>query len=83
MALVNQIPTIFLAALVLLNDHVACCFKVSSVRPTTERMASLSSLPRKSEFAEAFDPILIACRDPRLKGEFEKKLSMVKEKVAE
>merc|ERR1719244_1227905 len=30
-------------------------------------MANLSSLPRQSEFAEAFDPILIACRDPRLK----------------
>jgi len=46
---------------------VSDVYEVSSVRPTTERMASLSSLPRKSEFAEAFDPILIACRDPRLK----------------
>jgi len=42
-------------------------YEVSSVRPLSERMASLSSLPRKSEFAEAFDPLLIACRDPRLK----------------
>jgi len=42
-------------------------YEVSSVRPLTERMAGLSSLPRKSEFAEAFDPLLIACRDPRLK----------------
>jgi len=46
---------------------VSDVYEVSSVRPTTERMTGLSSLPRKSEFAEAFDPILIACRDPRLK----------------
>jgi len=46
---------------------VSDVYEVSSVRPTTERMTGLSSLPRKSEFAEAIDPILTACRDPRLK----------------
>jgi len=46
---------------------VSDVYEVSAVLPTTERMAGLSSLPRKSEFAEAFDPIVIACRDPRLK----------------
>jgi len=46
---------------------VSDVYDVFSVRPTTERMAGVSSLPRKSEFAETFDPIVKAVRDPRLK----------------
>lgn len=47
--------------------NVSNIYEVSAVQPKTERMSGIASLPRKSEFAEAFDPLLVACRDPRLK----------------